>query len=174
MAEDERSPFPIELKARLSSMNERGFSWSSYKATGASNLRVGGNLNIIGGSAGSSSYSGYSGDSCGSQWSSNTFGVQLGGLILENLWDGEVIVGGDINIRGCDGGDSADSNGGNAIPTGILGATAFPYLPPPFDSRSGQFLTMDDGQWCSKRRRERGCVRFSPRAGRQRRFHHQL
>jgi hypothetical protein len=110
-------------------MHARGFSWNTYKATGASNLRVGGNLNVIGGFAGSSSYSGSSGGSCGSQWGSNTFGGELGGLLLENLWDGEVIVGGDINIRGCDGGDSADSSGGDALPTGILGATPFPLTP---------------------------------------------
>jgi hypothetical protein len=111
-------------------MNARGMAESGYTVTGASNLRVGGNLNIIGGFAGSSSYSGSSGGSCSSQWGSSLFGDNLGGLILENLWDGEVIVGGDINISGCDGGDSADSSGGDALPTGILGATPTPLHPP--------------------------------------------
>jgi hypothetical protein len=108
-------------------MNVRGVvEESGYTVTGASNLRVGGNLNIIGGFAGSSSYGGSSGGSCGSQWGSTLLNGELGGLLLENLWDGEVIVGGDINIRGCDGGDSTDSSGGDALPTGIFGAIPFP------------------------------------------------
>ena len=38
----------------------------------------------------------------------------MGGLVVENVWEGEIIIGGDLRVTGCNAGSSVEGSGGQS------------------------------------------------------------
>jgi anaerobic glycerol-3-phosphate dehydrogenase len=51
----------------------------------------------------------------------------MGGLVVENVWEGEIIIGGDLRVTGCNAGSSVEGSGGqSAVVSIVSGLCAIP------------------------------------------------
>ncbi|ELR12403.1 uncharacterized protein ACA1_374720 [Acanthamoeba castellanii str. Neff] len=44
----------------------------------------------------------------------------MGGLVVENVWEGEIIIGGDLRVTGCNAGSSVEGSGGQSAVVSIV------------------------------------------------------
>jgi hypothetical protein len=53
----------------------------------------------------------------------DTSGLAGGGLVVYGTWEAEVVIGGDLRLTGCSGGNSVGGGGGlPALAVGIVGS----------------------------------------------------
>jgi hypothetical protein len=59
--------------------------------------------------------------------SDNDWNPNMGGLVVENVWEGEIIIGGDLRVTGCNAGSSVGASGGqSAVVSIVSGLCAIP------------------------------------------------
>jgi hypothetical protein len=52
--------------------------------------------------------------------SDNDWNPNMGGLVVENVWEGEIIIGGDLRVTGCNAGSSVGASGGQSAVVSIV------------------------------------------------------